>query len=113
MTNIEALGLENCSIKTCQVARKFEEAKNFGSLIQPCMDERSSGLLCAMPSKQRNLGASSLRETPSSPAACFAQAKRSPSGINVVVAHIRRIWVRKGDEFQRETFLESAIEDYK
>jgi len=96
---------ENCSIKTVQVAlRKFEEPKNFGSLIRLAWNERSLALLRDA-IEAKDLGASLfLRETqPQSPCACSQQAEAAHPAVS------RRrgqspLWVRR-DEFQRENLF--------
>ncbi|MCT0200931.1 MULTISPECIES: BREX-1 system adenine-specific DNA-methyltransferase PglX [Synechococcaceae] len=110
---IEALGLgELFDQNLFKLLRKFEEAKNFGSLIQPCMDERSLAFVRDAIEAKDLGGQLFLRETHLKVLRVLAQAEALTQRYHVVVANPPYMG-SKGMNSSVKRFLETQVEDYK
>jgi len=107
---IEALGLgrtvRSKPVSSC--SGKFEEAKNFGSLIQPLAWMNEAWPLVRVCHRTKDLGrSSSCARRTSKSCAVLAKPRRSPSGITSS-CQSAVIWVQ-GDEFSVKRFLETQL----
>ena len=90
---IRALGLGDLfNQPMLKLLHQFEEAKNFGSLIQPCLDERAIAFARRAIEAKDSAASSSCARRTSKSCACSNKPRRSPSGITSSWP-IRRIWV--------------------
>jgi hypothetical protein len=95
-----------------KLLHQFEEAKNFGSLIQPCLNERSIGEIRSAIEAKDLGGQLFLRETHKKVLRVLDQAEALTQRYHVVVANPPYMG-RKGMNGLIKQFLEDNFADYK